>query len=55
MRFAPSDNLILYGHNMKDGSMFADLAKYRSKDFWHHTKPSGSIPRWAAVPMKFLP
>ena len=31
---APSDNLILYGHNMKDGSMFADLAKYRSKDFW---------------------
>lgn len=31
---APSDNVILYGHNMKDGSMFADLAKYRSKDFW---------------------
>lgn len=31
---APSDNLILYGHNMKDGSMFTDLAKYRSKDFW---------------------
>ena len=31
---APSDNLILYGHNMKDGSMFADLAKYRSKNFW---------------------
>lgn len=30
---APSDNLIIYGHNMKDGSMFADLAKYRSKDF----------------------
>lgn len=29
----PSDNLIIYGHNMKDGSMFADLAKYRSKDF----------------------
>ena len=28
-----SDNLIIYGHNMKDGSMFADLAKYRSKDF----------------------
>ena len=25
---APSDNLIIYGHNMKDGSMFADLAKY---------------------------
>ena len=35
---APSDNLILYGHNMKDGSKFADLAKYRSKDFWQTHK-----------------
>lgn len=35
---APSDNLILYGHNMKDGSMFADLAKYGSKDFWQAHK-----------------
>ena len=35
---APSDNLIIYGHNMKDGSMFADLAKYRSKDFWQTHK-----------------
>ena len=34
----PSDNLIIYGHNMKDGSMFADLAKYRSKDFWQAHK-----------------
>ena len=34
----PSDNLIIYGHNMKDGSMFADLAKYRSKDFWQSHK-----------------
>lgn len=36
---APSDNLIIYGHNMKDGSMFAELAKYRSKDFWQTHKP----------------
>ena len=35
---APSDNLIIYGHNMKDGSMFADLAKYRSKNFWQAHK-----------------
>ena len=35
---APSDNLIIYGHNMKDGSMFADLAKYRSNDFWQNHK-----------------
>lgn len=34
----PSDNLIIYGHNMKDGSMFADLAKYRSNDFWQEHK-----------------
>lgn len=34
----PSDNLIIYGHNMKDGSMFADLAKYGSKDFWQAHK-----------------
>lgn len=34
----PSDNLIVYGHNMKDGSMFADLAKYSSKDFWQAHK-----------------
>lgn len=35
---APSDNLIIYGHNMKEGSMFADLAKYRSNDFWQAHK-----------------
>ena len=35
---APSDNLIIYGHNMKDGSLFADLAKYGSKDFWQTHK-----------------
>lgn len=34
----PSDNLIICGHNMKDGSMFADLAKYRNKDFWQNHK-----------------
>lgn len=34
----PSDNLIIYGHNMKDGSMFADLSKYSSKDFWQAHK-----------------
>ena len=30
----PSDNITIYGHNMKDGSMFADLLNYRSMDFW---------------------
>lgn len=30
----PSDNLIIYGHRMKDGSMFAALDNYTSKSFW---------------------
>lgn len=29
----PSDNLIIYGHNMKNGTMFADLLKYRDENF----------------------
>ena len=32
--FAPSDNITIYGHNMKDGSMFADLMNYRSESFY---------------------
>lgn len=34
--FAPSDNLTLYGHNMKDGSMFAALHKYQDKATWEN-------------------
>lgn len=30
----PSDNVTLYGHHMKDGSMFAGLMDYRSEAFW---------------------
>lgn len=32
--FTPSDNVVLYGHHMEDGSMFGALEKYRKKDFW---------------------
>lgn len=33
-----SDNLILYGHHMNNGSMFADLCKYENEDFYRaHT------------------
>lgn len=32
--FAPSDNIIIYGHRMKDGSMFSALEKYQSKSFY---------------------
>ena len=31
---APSTNLIIYGHNMKNGSMFADLLKYEDEAFY---------------------
>ena len=27
------NNLIVYGHNMRDGKMFADLLKYRDKEY----------------------
>ncbi len=29
-----SDNIVLYGHHMKNGSMFATIVKYKDKDFW---------------------
>jgi sortase B len=32
----PSDNVTLYGHNMKDGSMFAGLHAYMKREFWEN-------------------
>lgn len=29
-----SDNIVIYGHNMKNGSMFHDLLQYADADFW---------------------
>ena len=35
----PSSNLLLYGHNNKNGIMFQDLLKYKNEDFYkEHTK-----------------
>lgn len=35
----PSGNLLLYGHNNKNGIMFQDLLKYKNEDFYkEHTK-----------------
>lgn len=31
---APSENLLIHGHNMRDGSMFGRLYKYRDKSFY---------------------
>lgn len=33
-----SDNIIIYGHHMKDGSMFGALIDYRSKEFYESHK-----------------
>ena len=30
----PSENLLIHGHNMRDGSMFGHLYKYRDKSFY---------------------
>lgn len=35
---APSDNIVLYGHHMSDGSMFAVLDKYKKEAFWKEHK-----------------
>ena len=33
-----SDNCVIYGHHMNNGSMFADLCKYESEDFYQEHK-----------------
>ena len=42
---APSDNVTIYGHCMKDGSMFAALANYTRKSYWekHQTVQFDSL------------
>lgn len=32
--FAPSDNLVIYGHRTNAGTMFGALQEYKSKDYW---------------------
>ena len=31
---APTANWLIYGHNMRDGSMFGQLVRYRDEDFY---------------------
>ena len=33
-----SDNIIIYGHHMNDGSMFTGLMKFKDKSFWENHK-----------------
>ena len=36
--FIPTDNVTIYGHMMRNGSMFADLAGYKKQSFWEEHK-----------------
>lgn len=36
--FLPTSNFLIYGHNMKNGTMFHDLLKYESADFYKKHK-----------------
>ena len=36
--FMPTSNFMIYGHNMKNGSMFHDLIKYEDKEFYREHK-----------------
>lgn len=36
--FAPSDNVVIYGHRMGDGSMFGQLGRYESYSYWQAHK-----------------
>ncbi len=33
-----SDNVLIYGHNMQSGAMFADLTKFEKEEFWETHK-----------------
>lgn len=34
--YTPSDNLIIYGHNMKSGQMFGSLSNYKNQEFYEN-------------------
>ena len=34
----PSDNITIYGHRMKDGTMMGDVGKYELKSFWEENQ-----------------
>lgn len=36
--FLPSDNVIIYGHHMKNGTMFTGLMEYESRKFYENHK-----------------
>lgn len=49
---ALSDNCVIYGHHMNNGTMFADLCKYESEASIRSTRPSALIRCPALVNMR---
>ena len=45
---ALSDNCVIYGHHMNNGTMFADLCKYESEDFYQEHKWCACFVSWCA-------
>ncbi len=52
----PSDNLIIYGHNMKSGQMFGNLDNYKSESFYksHKTVKFDTIFREGVYEVAFV-
>lgn len=36
--FTPTSNFLIYGHHMKNGTMFHNIEKYKDKEFWQEHK-----------------
>ena len=36
--FAPCDNIVIYGHNMADGTMFGQVVNYRNQSYYQNHK-----------------
>ena len=36
--FRPSDNVVIYGHNMRDESMFGSLGRFREQSYWQNNQ-----------------
>ena len=47
-----SNNLVIYGHHMRNGSMFYDLEKYADYSFWQETRLFSLIPWRVSAPMR---
>lgn len=50
-----SDNIIIYGHHMKDGTMFSDVCDYKRRAFGRSIKLLNLIPLKSTANMRLQP